>query len=149
MCRHLARSRHRGMPALPRWPSSTLSPAKGRGSHLILARRLAQSAGPSPKSRRDLLAGPIVMPVHHGTVGVPPMSRSGRCRHIRERRTGPRRPQVAVVGLAAALGIIVLLVLPALGGDPLAKRVLIATCIVEAAGCGWVFWVLRDEAAYA
>ncbi len=53
------------------------------------------------------------------------------------------------MGLAAALGVIVLLVLPALGGDALAKRVLVATCIVEAAGCGWAFWVLRDEAAYA
>jgi eukaryotic-like serine/threonine-protein kinase len=50
--------------------------------------------------------------------------------------------------LTLALAIIVILLVPVLGGDPVAKRALIASLSPAALGAGWFVWALGDESHY-
>jgi len=51
--------------------------------------------------------------------------------------------------LALVLALIVLLLVPVLGGDPDAKRALLATLFPAAVGSAWFAWALRSESQYS
>ena len=51
--------------------------------------------------------------------------------------------------LATALAVIVLLLVPVLGGDPEAKRALVASLAPAALGSAWFAWALGNESHYS
>ncbi len=51
--------------------------------------------------------------------------------------------------LTMALAVVVLLLLPVLGGDPGAKRALVIVLVPAALGMAWFAWVLRSESEYS
>jgi serine/threonine-protein kinase len=52
------------------------------------------------------------------------------------------------VRLALALAAFVLVITPLLEGDPLAKRIMVASMIAIGGVCGWLGWHLRTDAGY-
>jgi serine/threonine-protein kinase len=54
----------------------------------------------------------------------------------------------AFLRVALLLGVTIVIAAPFLGGDPLALRVIYAAMVVVLAGCGWLAWVIREDAGY-
>jgi eukaryotic-like serine/threonine-protein kinase len=54
----------------------------------------------------------------------------------------------AFLRVALLLGMTIVVAAPFLGGDPLAQRVIYVAMAVMLAGCGWLAWLIRDDAAY-